>query len=164
VPFAAAARPDLLRGCAWATRGYGAAGRAQAPGGLADGVDRGAADVRSNPDPLRSTRPRCSAGAEVVRRSASRPVLVDTGHPALRAAARALRRAFGGRPAFVRSGGSIPAVSMLQRGLGVPVVLMGFALPQDTAHGTDESFALSSLRHGIASSIHYMAELGAGRR
>jgi acetylornithine deacetylase/succinyl-diaminopimelate desuccinylase-like protein len=101
-----------------------------------------------------------AARVDVRRRSASPPVLVDTRHPAFAAAARACRRGFGAPPALVRSGGSIPAVAMLQRALGVPVVLMGFALPQDAAHGANESFALSSFFGGIATSIHFLAELG----
>ena len=101
-----------------------------------------------------------AARAEVRRRSASPPVLIDTRHPALAAAARACLRGFGAAPALVRSGGSIPAVAQLQRALGAPVVLLGFALPEDAAHGANESFALSSFFGGIATSIHFLAELG----
>jgi acetylornithine deacetylase/succinyl-diaminopimelate desuccinylase-like protein len=100
-----------------------------------------------------------ASGVELRRRSASPPFLVDARHPAMVAAARACRRGFGAAPALVRSGGSIPAAGLLQRALGVPVVLMGFALAQDNAHGANESFSLAGLRDGIATSIHFLAEM-----
>jgi acetylornithine deacetylase/succinyl-diaminopimelate desuccinylase-like protein len=99
------------------------------------------------------------AQVAVRRASAARPVLIDTSHPAMAAASRALRHGFGAAPTLVRSGGTIPAVDLLSRSLGVPVPLMGFALSEDNAHGPNESFALSSLSGGIATSIHFLAEL-----
>jgi acetylornithine deacetylase/succinyl-diaminopimelate desuccinylase-like protein len=94
------------------------------------------------------------------RLAAAPPVVVDARHPAMAAAARALRAGIGASPVLVRSGGTIPAVGLLQRMLGVPVVLMGFALPDDDAHGPGESFALSSFFGGIETSIAFLAELG----
>jgi acetylornithine deacetylase/succinyl-diaminopimelate desuccinylase-like protein len=88
------------------------------------------------------------------------PALLDKRHPAFRAAAQAYRRAFGATPVFVRSGGSIPVVSMFQELLGIPTILMGFALPDDRMHAPNERFRLSQFSGGIATSIHFLAEAG----
>ena len=66
------------------------------------------------------------------------PVLFDPAHPAMAAASAACQRGFGARPAFLRSGGTIPAASHLRRTLGTPVVLLGLALPDDRAHAPNE--------------------------
>jgi acetylornithine deacetylase/succinyl-diaminopimelate desuccinylase-like protein len=86
------------------------------------------------------------------------PVLFDTAHPAVEAAAAACRRGFGARPAFLRSGGTIPAAAMLGRALGTPVVLLGLALPDDRAHAPNERFHLPNLWQGIDTIIWYLQE------
>ena len=87
------------------------------------------------------------------------PIVLDRDHPAARAAARAYRRGFGVAPVFVRAGGSIPIVSTLADALGIPTVLMGFALPDDRAHGTDERFSLAMLDKAIATSAAFLEEI-----
>jgi acetylornithine deacetylase/succinyl-diaminopimelate desuccinylase-like protein len=89
--------------------------------------------------------------------AASDAVLVKRNHPALRAAAVAYKRGFGSPPVFLRSGGSVPAASIFQKTLGIPTVLMGFALPDDHAHGPNEKFSLLSFFRGIETSIWYLA-------
>jgi acetylornithine deacetylase/succinyl-diaminopimelate desuccinylase-like protein len=88
------------------------------------------------------------------------PVLLPRDHPAMAAAARAYRAGFGASPALVRSGGTIGVVEILHRRLDVPVVLMGFALRDDRHHAPNERFRLASLFGGIATSIHFLCELG----
>ncbi len=90
----------------------------------------------------------------------SRSVLLDPHHPAMQAAARAYLRGFGVAPVFLRSGGSIPIVNTLQNVLGIPTVLMGFALPDDGMHGPNEKFSLAHFYRGIATSIYFLAGLG----
>nr|WP_272481725.1 M20/M25/M40 family metallo-hydrolase [Rhodothermus marinus] len=68
------------------------------------------------------------------------PVLVDTRHPAMQAAAEAMARVFGRRPYFTREGGSIPVVADFKRLLGLDSVLMGFGLNSDAIHSPDEHF------------------------
>lgn len=92
-------------------------------------------------------------------RMRARAVVLDRRHPAARAAARAYRRGFGVEPVFVRSGGSIPVVSMLVDKLRIPTVLMGFALPDDRAHGTGERFSLAMLGKAIATSAAFLDEV-----
>ena len=50
------------------------------------------------------------------------------GHPAIEAAGRALKRAFGKPAVFIREGGSIPIIAAFDRMLKVPSVLMGVGL------------------------------------
>jgi acetylornithine deacetylase/succinyl-diaminopimelate desuccinylase-like protein len=94
--------------------------------------------------------------------SGARPALLDLRHPvtsaAMRAAVTAYRKGFGAEPVFLRSGGSIPAVSVFQDELGIPTVLMGFALPDDRIHAPNEKFHLPNFYRGIATSIGFLAE------
>jgi acetylornithine deacetylase/succinyl-diaminopimelate desuccinylase-like protein len=87
----------------------------------------------------------------------SNPALVNRNHPALRAAVFAYEKGFGSKPAFLRSGGSVPAASIFQKTLGIPTVLMGFALPDDQIHAPNEKFHLPNFFRGIDTSIWYMA-------
>jgi acetylornithine deacetylase/succinyl-diaminopimelate desuccinylase-like protein len=88
-----------------------------------------------------------------------KPALTPIDHPAVQATARALEAGFGVRPVFVRAGGSIPAVTMMQEALGVPVVLMGIGLPDDHAHAPNERLDVESFNAGIRGAAHLWAEL-----
>jgi acetylornithine deacetylase/succinyl-diaminopimelate desuccinylase-like protein len=92
------------------------------------------------------------------------PALINRNHPAVRAAAFAYERGFGASPVFVRSGGSIPVVNIFQKVLKIPAVLMGFGLPSDNIHGSNEKFHLPNFYKAIETSIWYMATLGNLRR
>jgi acetylornithine deacetylase/succinyl-diaminopimelate desuccinylase-like protein len=85
------------------------------------------------------------------------PVVIDRKHPAMRTAAVAYYKGFGNLPVFLRSGGSIPVASAFQEVLGLPVVLMGFGLPDDRIHGPNEKFHLPNFYRGVETSIWYMA-------
>jgi len=87
------------------------------------------------------------------------PVLIDRGQPAIHAAMAAYRTGFGAEPVFTRLGGSIPVIGTLQRIFDVPIVLMGFALPDDGMHGPNERFHLPTFFKGIAASIWVLANL-----
>jgi acetylornithine deacetylase/succinyl-diaminopimelate desuccinylase-like protein len=89
----------------------------------------------------------------------AKPAVIDRGHAAIRAPAIAYRRGFGATPVFLRSGGTIPVVHLLREILGIPTVLMGFALPDDRMHAPNEKFHLPNFFKGIATSIWFLAEL-----
>jgi len=91
----------------------------------------------------------------------AQPALINREHPAIRAAAVAYRRGFGSYPVFLRSGGTIPVVNMLQQALGVPIVLMGFGLPDDRMHSPNEKFHLPNFFNGIKTSIWFLTEIAA---
>jgi acetylornithine deacetylase/succinyl-diaminopimelate desuccinylase-like protein len=96
--------------------------------------------------------------AEVRTYFRTRPALVDRAHPAMRAAAAAYSHGFGVPPVFVRSGGSIPVVNEFQEALDAPVVLMGFALPDDRIHAPNEKFYLPNFFKGIKTCIAFLRE------
>jgi acetylornithine deacetylase/succinyl-diaminopimelate desuccinylase-like protein len=87
------------------------------------------------------------------------PVLIDPQHPAVRAAALAYRKGFGVAPVFLRSGGTIPILNTFQKTLGIPTVLMGFALPDDRMHAPNEKFHIPNFFKGIKTSIWFMDAL-----
>jgi acetylornithine deacetylase/succinyl-diaminopimelate desuccinylase-like protein len=92
----------------------------------------------------------------------AKPALVSRRLPAMRAAALAYRKGFGAAPVFLRSGGTIPVVNTFQELLGIPTVLMGFALPDDRMHAPNEKFHLSNFYNGIATSIWFLTASGKG--
>lgn len=105
----------------------------------------------------RLTPPTVTSSVRVL--SASRPALLAREYAAMRIAANAYRRSFGAAPAFVRSGGTIPVVDTFRRVLGVPTVLMGFALPDAGIHAANEKVHLPQLARGIDTCIWFMAGL-----
>jgi acetylornithine deacetylase/succinyl-diaminopimelate desuccinylase-like protein len=105
-----------------------------------------------------------SIHARVSTQMSARPALIDRSHSVLGAAARAYHRAFGAQTVFLRNGGTIPVVNLLQEILGIPVVLMGFGLPDDRIHGPNEKFHLPNFFRGIETSCLFLAELGGEAR
>lgn len=99
----------------------------------------------------------------VRRLSATPPVELPTHGPAVEAAVAACRRGFGRRPVLMRSGGTIPAVAELAH-RSVPVVLMGFALPDDRMHAPNERLAVTSFVHGTRTAAAFLHELAYATR
>jgi acetylornithine deacetylase/succinyl-diaminopimelate desuccinylase-like protein len=87
------------------------------------------------------------------------PVSIDRAHPVMRAAAIAYRAGFERAPVFLRSGGTIPVIHLFQQLLGVPTVLMGFALPDSDRHAPNEKLHLPTFVRGIRTSIRFLTEL-----
>jgi acetylornithine deacetylase/succinyl-diaminopimelate desuccinylase-like protein len=82
------------------------------------------------------------------------PAITPIDSKEVRAAVRAYQATWGKAPVFTREGGSIPIVSILQKELGAPVVLMGFGL-DDNVHAPNEHFRLEHFYRGIETIIHY---------
>lgn len=91
----------------------------------------------------------------------AKPARINHRHASMRAAAAAYEKGFGRAPVLLRSGGTIPVVSVFEEMLSIPTVLMGFALPDDRLHGPNEKFHLPNFYNGIATSISFLAEVGA---
>ena len=87
------------------------------------------------------------------------PVSTPRASTAMRAADAAYRSGFGRAPAFLRIGGTIPVVHLLERVLRVPTVMMGFALPDSNLHAPDENLHLPTFFRGIRTSIHFLREM-----
>ena len=92
---------------------------------------------------------------------AGEPAVIATDNAYIRAAVGALRQVWAVEPVFVRSGGSIPVVGEVARGLGIPSVMMGFGLPDDNLHAPNEKFSLANFHRGIETLIVFFESLGA---
>ncbi len=65
------------------------------------------------------------------------------------AASKAMEKTFGVRPIPLRSGGSIPIVSLFEKELGLKTILMGFGLDSDAIHSPNEHYGLFNYYRGI---------------
>ncbi|MFI4897863.1 MAG: M20/M25/M40 family metallo-hydrolase [Phycisphaerales bacterium JB059] len=102
---------------------------------------------------------------ELIDHSGGPPATVATDSEALRAAAGAMERACGVRPAMIKSGGSIPVAGLLKEKLGLETIFMGFGLEDDRVHSPNEKFELDCFRMGARSHAHLVEtlhELGRG--
>jgi acetylornithine deacetylase/succinyl-diaminopimelate desuccinylase-like protein len=87
------------------------------------------------------------------------PSIVPIDSPAIAAAITAYERGFGVTPVFVREGGSIPVVATFQDVFHIPVLLVGYGLPDDSTHAPNEKFTLECFYRGITTSITLLEEL-----
>lgn len=90
-------------------------------------------------------------------RPGSPPVTVDRASAPYRLAGAALAQAWGRPVAHLPSGGSIPAVALLQRELRAPLALMGFARHDDGLHAPNERFGLDRLWLATDAHIRFLA-------
>ena len=88
----------------------------------------------------------------------SPPVVLPRNEPAVSAAARAIYRVWGVPPVFTRSGGTIPLVAQFQRRFDVPVILLGFGLPDDDIHAPNEKISLPNFFRGVETIIQFLEE------
>ncbi|WP_202081377.1 dipeptidase [Caldalkalibacillus salinus] len=88
-----------------------------------------------------------------------KPYLTPPDHPAIQAAAKAYEKAYGARPSFTRMGGSIPVVETFSQLLQLPVVLMGFGLPEENFHAPNEHFHLENFDKGLVALSEYWFDL-----
>lgn len=77
----------------------------------------------------------------------------------VKAAAAAIEATYKKRPVFMREGGSIPIAALFDTVLRLPVVLMGFGLPDDGAHGPNEKFSLAQFYKGIHTVADFLGRL-----
>jgi acetylornithine deacetylase/succinyl-diaminopimelate desuccinylase-like protein len=90
----------------------------------------------------------------------ARPMRTDVSHPVAQAAKRALEATFGKAPLLIRSGGTIPIASLFDSILGLPVVLLGFANPDDNAHAPNETMVLLNYETGLRTITRLWDDLG----
>ena len=93
------------------------------------------------------------------RMAGAKPSITPLDHPSVKAAERALEKAFGTRPVYEREGGSIPVVATFAEELNAPAVLLGFGLSDDHLHAPDERFLLDNYFGGIRTSALLWDEL-----
>jgi acetylornithine deacetylase/succinyl-diaminopimelate desuccinylase-like protein len=88
-----------------------------------------------------------------------RPIVASRDHAAVAAAARAMEYAFGKAPVFVGNGGSIGPAAIFDQVLGIPQVLIGVGLPDDSIHAPNEKFDLDQFYGGIRTAAIFYDEL-----
>ena len=86
-------------------------------------------------------------------------VLVSPDTPPMKAAAAALEEVYSKPPVFLREGGSIPIAALFDEVLGVPVVLMGFGLPDDNLHAPNEKYSLDQFYKGIRTVASFLQRM-----
>src|SRR4029079_5916780 len=97
---------------------------------------------------------------EVQNLGTEKPLRTDKNNPVAKAAARALEATFGQAPVYIRSGGSIPVASLFSTLLELPVVMLGFANPDDNAHAPNETMVLLNYETGLRTITRLWDDLG----
>ncbi|MCK4850217.1 MAG: dipeptidase, partial [Phycisphaerae bacterium] len=107
-------------------------------------------------------RERAGAGVSVefIEHGLAKAVLVEKSGAGIRAAKRAVEKGFSSPVSFVRTGGSIPIVSLLAEQVSKEILLMGFSQPDDNAHGPNEKFRLEDYHKGQLAAAYLLGELG----
>ena len=99
---------------------------------------------------------------ELTEMAGGDPFICDPDSPAHAAFAAALRDVWGVEPVLARIGGSVPVASDVERLLGMPSVLTGFALPDDQVHSPNESQHIETWYRGIQAATRFLYRYGAG--
>jgi acetylornithine deacetylase/succinyl-diaminopimelate desuccinylase-like protein len=89
----------------------------------------------------------------------SRPYLMPAGHPALAAAAAALRAAYGRDPVRVRVGGTLPVAELVKRTLGTWLIFFAFGEPDNLVHAPNEFLRLQTFDRGTRAYVRFFDEL-----
>ena len=86
-------------------------------------------------------------------------VVIETDTPSMQAAVTAYEKGWGATPIFMRGGGTLPIIADMQNELHAPVLMMGFGLSTDGAHGPNESFTIEMFHKGIHTVIEFFHEI-----
>ncbi|GCE04510.1 dipeptidase [Dictyobacter aurantiacus] len=96
---------------------------------------------------------------EVVNLHGGEGVLVSTDSPVMKAASSALEEVYRTPPVYLREGGSVPIAALFDEVLNVPVVLMGFGLPDDNLHAPNEKYSLQQFFNGIRTVASFLQKM-----
>ena len=88
------------------------------------------------------------------------PATVNLDAPVVQAAGEAFLCGFGVPPKYIRGGGSLPILTIMQEHLHPDALLTGFGLPEDGEHAPNESLAISQFFRGIDMMVHYFDVYG----
>jgi len=82
-----------------------------------------------------------------------------TGGPYADALREAVHAGFGKTPSFVREGGSIGAVKLMERAWNVPILFMGLSLPEHGYHAPNEFFDWGQASGGMRAFVEYFSQV-----
>ncbi len=71
----------------------------------------------------------------------------------------AVRTGFGKNPSLVREGGSIGAISLMERAWNVPILFCGLSLPEHGYHAPNENFDWGQASGGIRTFVDYFTRV-----
>jgi acetylornithine deacetylase/succinyl-diaminopimelate desuccinylase-like protein len=83
-------------------------------------------------------------------------MLAPLDSPYIQKAAQALQETFGVDPVYARSGGSIPAIALMQSKLGVTPILLNYGFGDDGMHGPNERFSMQQFEKGIQANLKFL--------
>lgn len=86
------------------------------------------------------------------------PYVMPVDTPEYQAAEAAMETTFAKKPVPLRTGGSIPILSLFEEVLGVKSVLIGFGLDSDSIHSPNEHFGLWNFEMGLKTIPHFYKE------
>ncbi len=101
-----------------------------------------------------------SVKVKVTPHHGGEPAVTPTDSKAYKAAENAIEITYGKTPIPLRTGGSIPIVTMFKRILGVDTVLLGFGLDSDAIHSPNEHYNVWNYTKGIETLCHFYEEMG----
>ena len=87
--------------------------------------------------------------------------LANVQGPLYEAGAAALEMAFGKKPVYGGSGGSIPIVPEFEKVLKAPAMLMGFGLPGENAHAPNEWMSVRNYEQGVHAAAEVLEQIAA---
>jgi acetylornithine deacetylase/succinyl-diaminopimelate desuccinylase-like protein len=96
---------------------------------------------------------------EITTLGLAEPYLGPRKGPAAQAAAAAIEKAFGNRPAFIREGGSIPIMEHFKKFINENILILGLGRPDSGAHGPNEYMHLDDFEKGIEMACALYEEL-----
>lgn len=110
---------------------------------------------------LRAHVARLNPDVEVVPGHGMPAYLGERRGPVADAAADAMEFGFGARPAFIREGGSIGAVLLMDRHFRAPITFLGLSLPEHGYHGPNEYFDWGQASGGMAVFVYFLERVAA---
>lgn len=105
---------------------------------------------------LRAHVAKLNPDVQVVGEHGIRPYLGPRDGAVMEAAADAFAFGFGAQPAWIREGGSIGAVLLMDQHLRAPITFLGLSLPEHGYHGPDEYFDWGQASGGIAAFARFL--------
>ncbi|MDP5275384.1 dipeptidase [Chengkuizengella axinellae] len=94
----------------------------------------------------------------------SDPFFIQPDHPYILKALSSLQSVFDKPVQLIRAGGTIAAVEMMNRALGIPAILIGFGFGHSTSnvHSINENMSVEKFEKAIAALSNYYLSLGKG--
>jgi acetylornithine deacetylase/succinyl-diaminopimelate desuccinylase-like protein len=106
---------------------------------------------------IKSLTPK-SVSVEVRKMHHGLPAVTPLNGIGIKAAAAALKKAFGKETVYTREGGSIPVIVEFMKQLNAPAILIGFGLDSDDIHSPNEHFWLSNFEKGLYTTAYFFDE------